>query len=191
MSTYLARSRKGALDLSVNFIVKLILALVVFGFGLMVLRSIMSTAGSGELTREIDEQMQSQIQTLMDTGDRIVIFPEEQTIEMGNSGTFALGILNVLDEPVPIDFITEVQCFEFIGNDGQTRECGAYTEQWTFEDYPVETLSNNEEATVGVGVRPTGDGQVGRYMYAVNVDYERNGQRENYGMVIFSVNVVT
>lgn len=183
-------SKKGSMELSVSFIVKLILALVVFGFGLMIIRNIMSTAGSGELTREIDQQMESQIQMLMDTGDRIVVFPEEHTLSIGDVGTFALGILNVLDLPdPPVDFKIDIQCHSFVSVDGTYSEDCDYAESWTFDDFPPMTIANNDEDSTGIAMRPGDDAEFGTYVFNVKVDYDHDSESGTYGITKFRVNV--
>lgn len=176
------------MELSVNFIVKLIIALVVFGFGLVLVRNIMSTAGSGELTRDIDEQMESQIQMLMDSGDRIVIFPEERTVSIGETATFALGILNVLGRPGSTDFDIEVECHQFVDSSGGSSDCGDYADDdWTFDDYPTLDVENNAEGKTGISVRPNSDARLGTYIYNVLITYD--GESEDYGISKFRVNV--
>ncbi|MFP4656171.1 MAG: hypothetical protein ACLFNK_01170 [Candidatus Woesearchaeota archaeon] len=190
MASGLSNSKRGSMELSVNFIVKLILALVVFGFGLMIIRNIMSTAGSGELTREIDDQMESQIQMLMDTGDRIVIFPEEQSLSIGDVGTFALGILNVLDLPdPPVDFEIDVQCHSFVSNEGTSSEDCDYAESWTFDSFPPMTIPNNDEESTGIAIRPGDDAELGTYVFNVKVDYDHDSESGTYGITKFRVNV--
>ncbi|MFP4117411.1 MAG: hypothetical protein ACLFTR_00650 [Candidatus Woesearchaeota archaeon] len=190
MASGLSNSKRGSMELSVNFIVKLILALVVFGFGLMIIRNIMSTAGSGELTREIDDQMESQIQKLMDTGDRIVIFPEEQSLSIGDVGTFALGILNVLDLPdPPVDFEIDVQCHSFVSNEGTRSEDCDYAESWTFDNFPPMKIPNNDEGSTGIAIRPGDDAELGTYVFNVKVDYDHDSESGTYGITKFRVNV--
>ncbi len=172
-----------------NFIVKLIIALVVFGFGLVIVRNIMSTAGSGELTREIDTQMESQIRALMDTGDRIVIFPEEHTLSVNEPGTFALGILNVLDFPEPpVDFSTEIECHSHISVTGEFTESCSYAEEWILPP-AGQRIANNEEGSEGIAVRPTDNAEFGTYVFNVKVNYDHAQDSGTYGITKFRVNV--
>ena len=183
------KTKKAALDLSVGFLVKLILAIVVFSMGMIIVRNIFSTASSGDLTRGVDDEVELQIRTLMDTGDKVVMFPEEIETTRNNVAIFGLGILNVLNAPGDTDFNIQVQCHEFIPrNSNQRLDCteGGDYESWTFADFPSVSLARNDEETVSIPILPSG-AELGTYIYNVRVFF--GDPEETYGIVKFRVNV--
>ena len=183
-------SKKGSIELSVSFMVKLIIAIVVFGFGLTIIGNIMSTAESGELTSQIDQQMEDQIRMLMDTGDRIVIFPEEHRLSINTPATYALGILNVLDLPSPaVLFSVDIQCHSYVSPGGDYSENCDYANQWILGPAD-ERILNNAEATLGIAIRPGSDAEFGTYVYNVKVNYDHDsGAKGVYGIAKFRVRV--
>ena len=180
-------SKKGSIELSVSFMVKLIIAIVVFGFGLTIIGNIMSTAESGELTSQIDQQMEDQIRMLMDTRDRIVIFPEEHRLSINTPATYALGILNVLDLPNPaVEFSVDIQCHSHVSVGGSYSENCDYANQWILE--PANERIQ-KEATLGIAVRPGSDAEYGTYVYNVRVNYDHQSDSGVYGITKFRVRV--
>jgi hypothetical protein len=90
------RPKKG-MELQVNFIVMLVLAIAMFSLGLTVLYMVFS--GAQEYEDRISEQMERQMEDLMYTGGKKVVIPSNQvTLEKGDAHTFWIGIRNHLDD---------------------------------------------------------------------------------------------
>ncbi|MFW6230550.1 MAG: hypothetical protein ACOC32_00845 [Nanoarchaeota archaeon] len=180
-------AKKASIELSVSFMVKLIMAIVVFGFGLVIVRNIFSTAGSGELTESIDSEVESQIKILMDTGEKVIIFPEEITTERKNTAVFGLGVLNILDMPGATTFDTVVWCHSYVDPQGEMDENCPNPPDF-FETYDALELENNEEGTVSIPVLPSNSDK-GTYVFNAKVTYENDENSGTYGIVKFRVNV--
>ena len=184
--------KKAALDLSVSFMVKLILAITVFSFGLVIMRNIFSTAGSGELTRNIDAEVEQQIMALMDSGEKIIVFPEEIETSRNRVAVFGLGVVNILGYPTDTEFTVFVQCFRFIDRSDQVNDCPEGSESWTFSENPPMTIANHEEGTTAIPVLPS-NAELGTYIYNVKVEYYNSQLMEHpdtFGITKFRV-VVT
>ncbi len=168
------RFKKASLDLSVGFLVRLIMAIVVFGFGILIVRNIFSSAESGDLTRNIDVEVEEQIRLLMDSGESILVFPEEIRTSRNKVASFGLGVLNKLEMPGVTKFSIKVECYRFIPHGGVSEEsCPELSETWTFSDYPEMEVRNNDEGTVAIPVLAS-DASKGTYVYNVIVDYHND-----------------
>ena len=89
------RMNKRAMELSINFIVIFILAIVVFAFGIRMAYSLFNKGIETKAT--LDRQTSLEIEKLLDTGEKVVIPFDEQEIRRGKFGVFGVGIRNVLD----------------------------------------------------------------------------------------------
>ncbi len=175
-------NRKGSIEVTTSFLVKIIIAFVVFGFGLVIVRNIFDIAGSDELTREIDDQVERQISALMDTGERLLVFPEHATVSNGEVTNFGLGILNVYDIPAvyTVDFDIDIECHSFIDQNDELIDCNDILDdpdidfdpnQWTFEEYPTTRIGGGDEEVVAISMQPSG-GFSGTYIFNVIVTYD-------------------
>ncbi len=110
------KGKKG-IELSVNFIVVLILAIVTLSMGIVLTYNIFSKAY--KMKTDIDAQTKSQINSLLDSGEQVAIPVYRIKVRPGKSDVFGLGILNT--EASGTDF--KVKVME-IANDGSTLTTG-------------------------------------------------------------------
>ena len=179
--------KKASLELSVSFLVKLILAVVVFGFGLIIVRNLLSTLGSGELTRDIDAELENQIKSMMIDGGRVLVFPQDLETRRNRAVSFGLGVFNVLNRPQATTFNVEVYCYKFTPrNTNQLLDCPYGHQDWTFDEYETLNLRNEEKGTINIAVRPRDNVEQGVYTYNVEVTYDDG---ELYGIDKFRVRV--
>ena len=75
------------MELSINFIVMLILALVVFGMGLTLFRKFFIQAE--EIQENLDQQTEAELkQIMMSSPDQVVIYPTKITVKKGRGGVW-------------------------------------------------------------------------------------------------------
>lgn len=87
---------KKAIELSVNFIVMVIIAIVIFGFGLYLAFSLVSSA---EKTKsQLDQETILLIENMLDTGEKVVLPFDKKTIKKGQGDVFGYGIRNIKTE---------------------------------------------------------------------------------------------
>ncbi|MBU1704099.1 MAG: hypothetical protein KJ922_01940 [Nanoarchaeota archaeon] len=91
-------AKKAAIELSVNFIVILIISIAIFGFGIWIANRFFTQASGMQLV--FDQRTEAEIEKLMDDGSKIGIPYERKEIRNGNSGTLGMGILSLVDEPI-------------------------------------------------------------------------------------------
>jgi len=88
-------ARKAALQLSVNFLVILIICIVIFSSGVYVIKRFFSHAET--ITMTYDERTEKEIERLLDDGSRIAIPFDKKVIYNGEFKTFGIGVLNMLN----------------------------------------------------------------------------------------------
>lgn len=181
------RNRKASLELSINFIVMLIIAVVVFGFGIYFL----STLGQGAsmAAQQISQDSEMQIQALLDSGEQIIVYPEQKEVKRGDSAAFGVGVLNIL-RVAEAEFAIGVECSSFTAKDGTPGSCPDQSdlEDWTFKHFIAEnpeprtyTVKRNENQMISLPIKASGDATPGTYVFDVYVCYE---EREGKDIIV-------
>ncbi len=86
---------KKGIELSVNFLVIVIISLVILSSGILIVRQYFSTAE--DIKTQLDEQTERQIEASLGQGKLISIPFKKKTIGRGDSDIIGLGILNIYD----------------------------------------------------------------------------------------------
>jgi len=108
---------KKGIELSVNFLVMLIITLVVFSMGIYLLKIFFGTAD--EITNDINEQTKEQILTMLSPGERVAIPLNQETIARGDNAVFGLYILNVESDDPKFTVVTK-HSGKVVGSDGNS-----------------------------------------------------------------------
>lgn len=165
---------KKAIQLSVNFIVMLIIAIVVFGFGVSFLGKFFE--GAAEMQKQLDQDTQKRIESLLSTGELIAIPINSRTLEVGQNYMFGMGILNILNKDERFNIY--IKCTTAIDKAGGNLAGGVedYCERptnpdrkWTFEDDFNEDIQNNEQKTMELLFSVPKGTKPGTYIFTVTV----------------------
>ncbi|HIH37473.1 hypothetical protein J4460_08505 [Candidatus Woesearchaeota archaeon] len=108
---------KRGIELSVNFLVMLILAIVVFGFGIKLVYSMFSS--SMNKIESLDQNSEQQIMSMLSSGKKVAIPIYKKTTVRGKPVVFGVGIYNSLEGQGSDD--------EFVVRVGD----GTYNAAWT------------------------------------------------------------
>ncbi len=101
--------KKGSLELSINAIVIVILAMTLLGLGLGFVRNMFS--GITHTTDQVQDQMAEQILDDLRRGDKKLSFPAQKIdLEGGQEEIIAIGVKNT--DPAELDF--EIMLFEIV-----------------------------------------------------------------------------
>lgn len=87
--------KKRGMELSINFLIAVILAIVIFGFGIYFANMLFGAAE--EKQEEVSAQVKEQITGLLHSGEKVAIPVTRLKINPGQSDVFGIGILNVDD----------------------------------------------------------------------------------------------
>ena len=85
--------KRGAIQLSVNFIVILIIAMFVFSMGIKLAYDLVSEAG--KMGAEVDENTQREIEQALMGGEQVSIPINRKETKIADSVVFGLGIFNI------------------------------------------------------------------------------------------------
>ena len=151
---------KKAFELSINFIVILILSIVIFGFGIKFTYDIMYKASEiKDITmKEIEAHLED---ILCDSSERLCIGISAKEIRPNKPGFFTLGILNIGDES---EFYIDVEAGK--AYDKYDNEISNPL-SWLLEN--KLTINSNEQEKVGIAVQVPGGTDKGTYVLNVYV----------------------
>ena len=156
---------KRGIELSVNFLVMLILSLIVFMFGLYLVYQFFGTAT--ELQTQLDEQTEKELQAMLISGERVALPKAQINLQRGKSYTFGLGILNTLgaEKEFSVNILT--------GPAYRGTEEITYTGEYGLATIPAKTYSikNTEQRLLAIPVRVNQDAQIGTHTLDVRVCY--------------------
>jgi len=152
-------SKKG-MELSINFIVILIISIVVFGFGIKIAYEIINSGDEGiKMTqKKINEHL---IDIMCDSSERICVAPTRIEARPHGSGYFTIGILNTYDD--------ETTFYIGVNESSSFDEIPTIDEEYWLLGEEFVTINPNEQKKVGLGVLIPGGTKKGTYVLNVYV----------------------
>jgi uncharacterized membrane protein len=165
----LSKSKKG-IELSINFIVMLILALAVFAGGLMFAAKFF---GQAEKVRSnLDAQTEKQIEKLLDSGSPVVLPISTKEIFRNKFDTFGLGILAKANGKYTVT----------VQQDGAFKKdkTAITTNFESWRQLPVDSLNlkKNEKGKMLIGVQVPKTVDSGTYLFKITVAFESENTAE-------------
>ena len=182
--------KRAAFNLTVNFLVIIIIAMVVFGFSVFIIKKFFTHAETIKMT--YDERTEKEIERLLDDGSKVAIPFDKKTIPNGEFDTFGIGILNILDTGPSNNFRIDIsfnKAFDKRNNEicsiiaGNTNDC-SNPETWiqtttgTFLPSPEDhilrtekTIRNYEQEKFLLAIDVKNAPQ-GTYIFDVEVTYQ-------------------
>ncbi len=135
--------KKGALELSINAIVIVILAMTLLGLGLGFVRNMFRDIG--DTTEQVQEQMKEQILDDLRRGDKKLSFPSASLqVEKGEEEVIVIGVKNTGSQTLNF----RIRLFEIVGTDsvelGSTSKPVDGNKYGYFWDTTPQTLSAGE-----------------------------------------------
>ena len=189
---------KRGLELSVNFIVMLIIAIVVFGFAITL--SYRLYRGSTDMTIKIDQQTEMRMEALLDDGSLVVIPFEKKTIPRGKLGVFGVGVLNALNRfDIEPFMITLNDILGYLAIKGIDKDGGdiANPESYITPLYDANTIDipNNDRHKYAIGVEVAKNAPSGTYILNLKVLYDADdsgtvGYTEYYDKELYKIYVI-
>ena len=179
---------KSGIQLSINFVVILIIAVIVFGLGLNFAYKIFSLAE--EMKTNLDAETQTQIEAMLDTGAIVGIPVNRAKVQIGDSKVFGLGINN--DNSIMSCSSLQENTFQVemtkgiaIDNNGDEIEDPGIASWYLtgFRDYII-LPGDNKKVPIPVSVKRSYDGGAstrrGTYDFTIKVT---DCNMESYGSV--------
>lgn len=155
---------KKAIELSLNFIVILIISLIIFGFGIRFISKLSSQATElQDLTiKDLDETIGNLV---CESSERVCVGIDRKTIKRSSFGIFGLKIVNILDTQ-PFDIIVTRP-----SPSGYTKNNAAIPNDnlvWNPKSRSV-VIEKNEEKNLGIGIQVPSDAEPGTYIFNVEI----------------------
>ena len=176
---------KRAFELSVSFLVILIICIAIFSFSIYIVRKFFTHAENLRMT--YDERTEREIEQLLDDGSRIAIPFDKKEIGNGEFKTFGIGILNTLNIGMENKFRITVgfnKAYDKknteICNKMFPNKCGnpnSWLKTSTGTVLPngdvlvPKTIKNNEQEKFLIGMEVK-NAPAGTYIFDLNVQYE-------------------
>lgn len=155
---------KKSIELSLNFLVIIIISIVIFGFGVYFISRLSSEAT--ELTQLTTSELDSKIEGLICEGfDRVCVVNERKVIRKKEFGVFGVKVLNILQDQT---FDIEVKPSNPLG---YRKDKSPITDPPLTVHPAVRTISidKNEERDLAIGVQVPPNAVVGTYILNVEI----------------------
>lgn len=168
-------SKKGAIGLSVELLVIIILGLAILGAGIAFLYQLLG--GASDLKYELDTRTQQELERLLvDQGKQVALPRHTATILPGESHVFGLGILNTggVGELFTISVqlskaLEENEAVAYDDSDVPNEALRTAAESWLLYNTEELHLAEHEHRTEGIFVDIPNDAPKGTYIYDVEV----------------------
>ncbi|MEK6943726.1 MAG: hypothetical protein AABX00_06715 [Nanoarchaeota archaeon] len=158
--------KKGAIELSMNFIVVIIISVVLFGFGIYFISRL--AAQATELKDMTSGELDEKISNLVcETSDRVCIGIDKKTIQKGKFDVFGVKILNILDTQ---DFDIRVDHPDgLLGYKKDKTEIPLDTPLIINPQERSVKINKNNEQTLGFGIEVPKDATSGTYIFNIEI----------------------
>lgn len=167
-------SKKG-IEMGINFIVILIIALVVFSFGIKIAYDLMNKAE--DIRTEVDESTEREIEEALAGGSIVSVPINHKESKAGKSITFGLGVFNVGDTQ---NFVIEMS-FESAYNEKTKAPIEVNGNEWILSSYGPYEIARNDQKIIAIPVmvpRNIESGKTPSGVYSFNIEVkDQLGQR--------------
>jgi hypothetical protein len=175
---------KSGIELSINFLVIVIISIVMLTSGILLIKNYFGTAE--DIKDQLDEQTISQIESLLDEGDYISMPLNRKTISAGESSTFGLGVLNVLSGS-PTTFDVNITLSRLVKKDkteATQQELNSIPdpENWILYEESF-TISYKSKKAVAIYVEVPKGVFSGTYIYDIGIPQYQNRITKMYVIV--------
>ena len=158
---------KKAIELSINFIVILVIALVMFGMGLTLFRKFFVEADV--IKQNLDDQTKKEIQQIMmSSAEQVIVYPSQLTIRRGKSDVLGVGVLNINENTTSFGITPYWDGTSCYDNDGSQMSCNETDIKvpGTITRY----IESNERVIIGLPLRVDSGAQKGKYAVQIQVN---------------------
>jgi|SRR3989339_987691 len=159
--------KKGAIDLSINLIVVVIISLVILASGIVLLYNLIS--GAEDIKSTLDSKTEGELERLLtDQGKKVVLPQYTATIEAGKTKVFGLGILNIDEAYYGSSFKVGIKLNKAV-DASDTALTGVDTTKWIMYDSGTQTIKENQNAKIPILATIPTTAKKGTYIFDVEV----------------------
>lgn len=163
------KTKRGAISLSMNVLVVIIISLVIFGWGIAFLYKLVG--GAEEIKKGLDARTAQELDRLLiDQGQKVALPLHQATVERGESHVFGVGIRNIGDEGDQFRITLElVQATDAQGQDITAQLSMQELGGWFLYNSDVLAIGENEHRKEPLLVQPVRDAVRGEYVFKVRI----------------------
>jgi len=171
--------KKAAIELSINFIVVIIISIVIIGMGFVLFFSLKSKAVA--YVNDLDNQQQDQLKSFMLSETRNVgVFPQNFQLSKGDSKLIGLGMVNNGDEKQNFYIKTNVD----YTSDSETLQGSSGEIEVIFNNISAYGISQGvnpkDLSSKGLLIKMAKTARTGEYIITLNI-YNASGTVANVG----------
>ena len=163
------RLKKRGFELSVSFLVMLILTLAVFGMGIYLVNKFFGS--TKEMQANLDQQTSAQLEALMDDGSKVAVPINKKEVKLGEQTVFGVGVLNTLGTEKEFNISVTYSTGLNKNNEKIDLDEAEWSKWMLYEEEPF-TLKNNEKKKLPILIRIPGKAAAGRYVFDIEVLYD-------------------
>ncbi len=174
--------KRGAVELSINMLVVIIISLVILGAGVTLLYKFIS--GAEEIKAQLDERTKAELERLLiDQGKKVALPLHIATVPRGEPHVFGIGILNIDEEHT--QYQIEVTLDKVVDENNQPispiyeAERHRKVQEWTLYDQSLMTIQTGEHQQQAILVNLPKDAAKGTYIFSAKVTNEEGQQYGN------------
>lgn len=160
---------KKGIELSINFVVILIITLVVFGGTLAIAIKVLK--GADEMKKGLDKQTEERLQSMLTSGSEEVAIPfTNKDTKQGEPVVFGIGVLNTLG--INAEFQINIEQGTAVNKDGEEISPGT----WTFiTPTNIGAVRNNDYKISSIVLIPSSNiVNGGTYVFNIRVKYRKD-----------------
>lgn len=169
--------KKGAIELSVNMLIVIIISLVILAGGITLLYKFLG--GAVDFKLNLDAQTENELQRMLVQDGKIVALPVNKAIiPRGEQKTFGLGVMNIGKKETFTVFVNPSSPGYFPPS-GPSQD-NPPTNSWVLYDDSAFSLEQQQQHTQPILISVPNDAENGIYLFDVSV---RKGDGQAYGGV--------
>tara|TARA_B100001971_G_C18202812_1_gene545691 strand:- start:69 stop:626 length:558 start_codon:yes stop_codon:yes gene_type:complete len=143
-------NNKRAMQLSINFLVVIILGIAMLVMGVVFVRKMFT--GASDIKANLDKQTEEELENLMTSGERVAIPYTKKEVRAGKTVIFGLGILNVLGEDS--NFVIDIECGGTVPDTLSCMPVNDIVHPFMINDLSVE---NNDQHKMPIAIKAPSD----------------------------------
>lgn len=166
MILFFTMRRKGAIGLSINTLVVVIISLVILGAGITLLYKFIG--GARDIKEGLDQRTDQELEYLLvDQGKQVALPLHTTTLRGGDGHIFGVGILNIGGEGD--NFQIQVNPPKFINKEGETIENYEAATTWLLYHDELIIINEGEHHKESISVDLPNDAPKGQYIFNVKI----------------------
>ncbi len=147
-------NRKASIQLSINFLVVLIICIVLMGIGIKLIADLVDKGK--QIEENVNKYHEERLRRILDQGAQVATYPDTKTVNRGDEPIFTLGISNELG--------FQTSFFVLVEKDAYTVPTGGQPELLYLQNIGFP-LKNNEQKFTSIKIIIPNDADTGSHIF--------------------------